>query len=176
MNTPATTLNIKRLTIHLHAPEQRHSILGALSPRSLTDIMRDVNATLAENDSVPEGLLYDPETDLYRANNPFGDKDLKWAEAMQACKDLKQIDGFTPFRAATRNELLAMTDITKHNPAVDTAKYPDIKSTWYWSSDVSAESPSDLAWGVYFDYGYASRNGQSYRGRVVAVCSRVSSQ
>ncbi|MGH8158412.1 MAG: reverse transcriptase/maturase family protein [Rhodanobacter sp.] len=39
-----------------------------------------------------------------------------------------------------------------------------------------AESPSDNAWNVNFDNGNANRNNQNNRGRVVAVCSRVSSE
>ena len=175
MNSTPPVLNIKRLTINLHPQEARASFLSSFLPNvsAMADVIRAQNA--AAND-VPEGLLYDPDTGLYRANNPFGDKEFKWSEAIQACKDLKQIEGFTPFRAATLKELFAMTDHTRHHPAVDPDKYPDIKSAWYWSADYDIQSPSDNAWSVAFGYGGAVRYDQNHRGRVVAVCSRVSSQ
>jgi hypothetical protein len=174
MNSPVSSINIKRLIINVRQPLPRSNLIGSfLSNDALAGIIKAQHAAANE---VPDGLLFDPDTGLYRANNPFGDKKFNWNEAKKACRDLKQIEGFTPFRAATLKELFAMVDITRHHPAVDPDKYPDIKSAWYWSSDYDAESPSDDAWGVGFVGGGALRYYQGYGGRVVPVCSRVSSQ
>ena len=43
--------------------------------------------------------------------------------------------------------LLTLVDITRFDPAIDTAAFPDIKGGWFWSSDLCAWS-SASAWGV----------------------------
>ncbi|MGH8158403.1 MAG: DUF1566 domain-containing protein [Rhodanobacter sp.] len=120
--------------------------------------------------------IEDMRNGLIRAFKPFADKRFTFTEAQEACAALTPLPGCTPFRSATIEELFAMGDRSRFEPAVNPDEYPDIENDWYWSSTVDAESPSVNAWDVDFDYGGAGRYSQYGRGRVVAVCSRVSSQ
>lgn len=38
------------------------------------------------------------------------------------------------WRMPTFDELFSLVDRTRYNPAIDIIKFPDTKSTWYWSS------------------------------------------
>lgn len=38
------------------------------------------------------------------------------------------------WRMPTRKELESLVDTSRYNPAIDTEKYPDTKSDWYWTS------------------------------------------
>jgi hypothetical protein len=73
--------------------------------------------------------------------------------------------GFTDWRLPTRVELLTLVDDTKWNPAIDTSKFPDCQSDWYWTSTPAAFSPADCAWIVGFGFGGAnwfSRDGRAF--------------
>lgn len=37
------------------------------------------------------------------------------------------------WRLPTVKELFALVDRGRHNPAIDTEKFPDTKSDWYWT-------------------------------------------
>jgi hypothetical protein len=77
-------------------------------------------------------------------------KRVNYADAEKACAALGE-----GWRLPTRMELESILDLTRHDPAVDTTRFPDTKSGWYWSSTPCAWS-SDDAWVVSFYDGYAS--------------------
>jgi len=85
--------------------------------------------------------------------------------AEKACAALG--DGW---RLPTRMELESILDLTRHDPAVDTAKYQDTKSAWYWTNTPCAWAAS-CAWFVHFNTGYASLNHRNYNACVRAVRS-----
>jgi hypothetical protein len=58
------------------------------------------------------------------------------------------------WRIPTFEELFSLVDRTRHDPAIDTEKFPDTKSTWYWSSTPTAWN-SAAVWVVGFGYGAA---------------------
>ena len=74
------------------------------------------------------------------------------------------------WRLPTRMELESILDLTRHDPAVDIAQFPDTKSAWYWTSTPCAWVAS-CAWIVYFSNGYASSLLRDYRACVRAVRS-----
>ncbi|NUS38286.1 MAG: DUF1566 domain-containing protein [Lysobacter sp.] len=76
-------------------------------------------------------------------------KRVSYADAEKACAALGE-----GWRLPTRMELESILDLTRHEPAVDTTRFPDTKSGWYWSSTPCAWS-SDSAWIVSFGNGYA---------------------
>jgi len=62
------------------------------------------------------------------------------------------------WRLPTREELLTLVDLTRHDPCIDTDKYPDTKSNYYWTSSECAWNKDEARWVVHFSYGnvYAS--------------------
>jgi len=67
-----------------------------------------------------------------------------------------------------RMELESILDLKRHDPAVDTSRFPDTKSTYYWTKTDCAWS-SDGAWVVGFDLGHASHAHRDYEACVRAV-------
>jgi len=53
------------------------------------------------------------------------------------------------WRLPTIQELFALVDHTRTGPAIDTEKFPDTESDWYWSSTPTAWN-SNARWVVYF--------------------------
>lgn len=53
------------------------------------------------------------------------------------------------WRLPTRHELESLVDITRHDPAIDTDKYPDTKSNAYWTSSKCAWN-AEARWVVHF--------------------------
>lgn len=92
-------------------------------------------------------------------------KIVDYAAAEMACAALG--DGW---RLPTRFELESILDLTRHAPAVDTTKFPDTKSTWYWTSTPCAWS-SDCAWIVGFYDGDALSYHRNSNACVRAVRS-----
>tara|TARA_Y100000034_G_scaffold135590_2_gene208169 strand:- start:3778 stop:4200 length:423 start_codon:yes stop_codon:yes gene_type:complete len=56
------------------------------------------------------------------------------------------------WRLPTRQELESLLDLSRHEPSIDTEKYPDTKSTYYWTSSKCAWNDA-ARWVVYFGYG-----------------------
>jgi len=86
---------------------------------------------------------------------PVGERHASHQAAMDACAALDIAGG--GWRAPTRAELFAITDVTREDPAVDTTAFPFVQARWYWSSDLTAWSAS-AAWVVLFNGGDVSYN------------------
>ena len=93
---------------------------------------------------------------------------MEFKDALEAPGKLA-IGGFKDWRLPTVEELFCLADRTKFNPAIDQDFFPKTPSSWFWSSTVDAESPSDYAWDVHFYYGSSGWNDQDYEGFVRAV-------
>ena len=94
-------------------------------------------------------------------------KNVDYATAEKACAALGE-----GWRLPTRQELESILDLTRHKPAIDTARFPDTKSDWYWTSTPYAWSP-DFAWFVCFGYGNVDdvlRDSRSEERRVGKEC------
>lgn len=57
------------------------------------------------------------------------------------------------WRLPTIQELFALVDHSRTRPAIDTEKFPDTKSDWYWSSTPTAWN-SGARWVVGFVIGF----------------------
>lgn len=90
-------------------------------------------------------------------------KQVTLAEAEKAVAALG--DGW---RIATYEELHSLVDRSRHDPAIDTEKFPDTKSAPYWTSTPCAWNKA-ARWVVYFSYGYVRDYGASY-GACVRAC------
>lgn len=89
-------------------------------------------------------------------------------KAIDACAAL-DFAGHKDWRLPTRAELLTLVDITRHEPAIDTAAFPDFpKRGWLWTSDLCAWS-SASAWYVDFDDGGVGLSRRDYDGFALAV-------
>jgi hypothetical protein len=69
------------------------------------------------------------------------------------------------WRLPTRFELESLLDLSRHDPAIDTEKYPDTKSTWYWTSSACAWNDTAV-WVVDFGGGHV---GSDRRGSFACV-------
>jgi Protein of unknown function (DUF1566) len=92
-------------------------------------------------------------------NDKFA-KRMTWNEAIEACKNLEYA-GHKDWRLPTREELLTIVDLTKHDPAADPI-FKTNADAWYLTSTPCAWF-SGLAWIVNFNDGYVSNsNKDSY--------------
>ncbi|MCX7170413.1 MAG: DUF1566 domain-containing protein [Proteobacteria bacterium] len=76
--------------------------------------------------------------------------------------------GFTDWRLPSRRELLTLVRPGAENPSIDTRYFPNTEEFGYWSSSTHDQNP-DLAWSIYFTYGYPYAYGKQndYRVRLV---------
>jgi hypothetical protein len=115
-----------------------------------------------------DGVVFAPLQGLVWSAEDVVPKACNHAAAEKACKELR-LGGFDDWRLPTIQELLTLVDYSRSEPAIDTAKFPACKSTWYWTSTPVASSP-DYAWVVYFDNGgadYGRRDSHSALARAV---------
>jgi hypothetical protein len=89
------------------------------------------------------------------------------ATAEQQCTALTA-GGHADWRLPTVEELFALADRTREDPAIDTDAFPDTKPSWYWSSTITAWNAA-CAWFVSFYDGYASGSGRGLKAFVRAV-------
>jgi hypothetical protein len=79
------------------------------------------------------------------------------------------------WRLPTVEELFALADRTRQEPAIDTDAFPDTESDWYWTSTPTAWS-SAAVWVVGFDLGNSYGAHRDYDACVRAVRSVPSGQ
>ena len=72
------------------------------------------------------------------------------------------------WRQPTRPELLSIVDLSKHNPAINAAAFPETKAEYYRTSSVVSGN-SDYRWGVGFGSGTAGSIFGSYSAWVRLV-------
>lgn len=100
------------------------------------------------------------------------DAEMDFAEAESSCAAL-DLAGFTDWRLPTVDELFALADRTRFNPAIDT-DYFECASDWYWSASAAAWSPESYAWIVDFSGGLVLSVHRGGHAFVRAVrCARV---
>ena len=90
-----------------------------------------------------------------------------WKDAKQACADCR-VAGATDWRLPTVKELLSLVDYGRVNPAVDTNFFAG-EFGYTWTSNIDAESPSDVAWLVGLRDGYVDRHYRTLQLLVRAV-------
>lgn len=77
-----------------------------------------------------------------------------WEQALNYCEELT-LANKTDWCLPNIKELESITDDTRLYPAIDTAYFPNVIASYYWSSTTNASNPHD-AWGVNFNVGYVS--------------------
>jgi hypothetical protein len=101
-----------------------------------------------------DGTVTDTRSDLTWSKATLCDREINHATAEQLCTEL-DLAGHTDWRLPTVDELFALADRTRTEPALDTDAFPDTQSDWYWTSTIAAWS-SGFAWIVGFYDGYAN--------------------
>lgn len=86
-------------------------------------------------------------------------------QAQKACAELGE-----GWHLPTRMELESILDLTRHDPAIDTERFPDTKSASYWTGTPCAWL-SGYAWIVNFNLGGAHDGRYDYGACVRAVRS-----
>jgi hypothetical protein len=118
---------------------------------------------------LPDGVHRIDGTDLLYT---FTDK-VSHHDAPGVVAKLEQVPGHTPWDLAEPREAILLVDYGRHNPAVDAAKHPGIKSDWHWTRTPDASSPADCAWFVNFGTGSIFRYFRGGLCRALAVCRPV---
>ena len=75
-------------------------------------------------------------------------KSVTYEEAEKAIKALGP-----GWRLPTRQELESILDLSRHDPAIDTERFPDTQSTYYWTSTPCAWNKTSAVWFVGFGSG-----------------------
>ena len=101
--------------------------------------------------------------------DPRETESMTHADAEKYIAALNEKESGKGWRLPTVDELFALADRTKFNPAIDKRFFPRCKSDYYWTSTPAADSPADYAWFVYFYDGYAGWGRRDYRAFVRAV-------
>lgn len=99
--------------------------------------------------SLPQLLRPKPEIPLYLEWSPTlgNGSRMSYADAEAACAALGE-----GWRLPTIQELLSLVDLSRHDPAIDVAAYPNTKHGAYWTRTPVSWAPS-AAWVVNFYYG-----------------------
>jgi len=153
------TIAIKNLTLNITLP-------------TAPQIALDMGKIDSWSESPPQPPRLEWAEDLTNGKSVNEAKALEAIEALNA----KLSPGEPKWRMPTRREQEACQDLTRHDPCVDPALYPGVRSGWHWTSDKCAWS-SDYAWVVSFnggDSGYGRR--VSYNAFVRAVRELPASQ
>jgi len=93
-----------------------------------------------------------------------------WEQALTYCENLT-LGGHSDWRLPNRNELQAIVDYSRYNPAIDTTYFPGTVASGYWSSTTGAYDTGDAlyAWTVNFNVGLVSGYGKGHDYSVRAV-------
>ncbi|MDP2141330.1 MAG: DUF1566 domain-containing protein [Gammaproteobacteria bacterium] len=91
-----------------------------------------------------------PAPQLEWSSTLLDGKDVTLAEAEAAVAALGE-----GWRLPTVKELFSLVDHGRHAPAIDTEKFPDTKSDWYWTGTPCSWN-ANARWVVYFGGGSVS--------------------
>jgi hypothetical protein len=102
-------------------------------------------------DTHSSGVVLDRVTGLTWQRALTG-KLVTFADARRNCEELT-LAGYDDWRLPSRIELASILDLTRTQPAIDVAVFPNTPSDWFWTSSAAAGDPQS-AWYVYFYFGY----------------------
>ncbi len=178
-------LHISIGTLNIHPAST--PILAQLDSITAPLTVEVANATghtkiLADGTALPDGsdrtdhvAVIDHSTGLMWSVESLGstedaDDGISQEACAKRCSDLRLL-GHADWRLPTRSELAALVDETRHEPAIDTALFPLMKSRWHWTNTPCAWS-SASAWFVDFDLGLVDSLLRSDYGFALA-CRRA---
>jgi len=113
-------------------------------------------------------VVVDRRSGLMWSRVELVEKPMNWETADKTCRELK-LAGYSDWRMPTVEELFALADRTRHEPAIEKTAFPECKSSWYWTSTPYAPSPGGCAWSVSFLNGSAGWGDRDGYGFVRAV-------
>ncbi|MCP4697683.1 MAG: DUF1566 domain-containing protein [Gammaproteobacteria bacterium] len=90
-----------------------------------------------------------------------------WENASAYCEKLV-LDGKSDWRQPLIDELKRLLDYGQSHPAADTAIFPEMRSSYYWSDSSYVNDPGQ-AWGVNFDNGFVLTYNKGSTGYVRCV-------
>ncbi len=100
---------------------------------------------------------------------------LEWSPTLLEGKRVKRVGAEAAvaelgegWRLPTVDELQTILDRSRHSPAADTERFPDMQSEPYWTS-TPCSWDSDARWVVYFSYG-AFNDDLAYGRACVRAC------
>jgi hypothetical protein len=118
-----------------------------INKKSIGISLPNANVSIVVNDEQQNLLAENSVANLEWSKTLFDGESVKYEKAEKAVAELGE-----GWRLPTRYELESLLDLTKHDPAVDEEKYPDTKSSCYWTSTPCAWNDAAV-WVVYFGYG-----------------------
>lgn len=122
-----------------------------------------VDSPAAEAPAATASVL-EPATGLEWSKTLLDGEKVNFEKAEKAVAELGE-----GWRLPNREELLTLVNLERHDPCIDTDKYPDTKSTWYWTSTPCAWNKESARWVVHFYYGSVNYDGFSSLACVRAV-------
>ncbi len=85
--------------------------------------------------------------------------DMNWSSAISSCEDLS-VDSYHDWRLPNFNELYALADKSKSDPALDNTIFTNIPTNAdYWSS-TTIKDANDTAWSINFYDGTTGTTGK----------------
>ena len=111
---------------------------------TITIDLASSNMSIALTDATPAHLA----ARLEWSDTLLGGKSVTYAAAQEAIAALGP-----GWRMPTRQELESLLDLSCHDPAIDTEKFPDTKSNGYWTSTPCAWNDAAV-WVVDFYFGH----------------------
>jgi len=148
------------------SPRQVLAIASALCAQETESLGAPIATEVHSRFTIDGDTVHDALTGLVWTRETLAGGRRKWADAKTAASECR-VGGFTDWRLPTIQEFLSIVDYSRTEPAIDQAFH--CESAWYWSATPYASSPSDSAWGVFFDDGGSYWSGQSVEGFVRAV-------
>ena len=172
-------------TVNIRMPSKPLPLLAELSSiefpsgapaakggHQFTKVLADGTELPAGSDRTDHVAVIDHSTGLMWSVESLGSTDdaddgISQEACEKRCSELRLL-GHADWRLPTRFELASLVDDTRHEPAIDTALFPRVKSRWHWTSTPCAWS-SASAWFVLFSYGYVSYYHRCSLGFALAV-------
>jgi hypothetical protein len=113
-----------------------------------------------------DGTVTDTSTELMWQQTASSDT-MTWEKALAYCEGLN-FGGHTDWRLPSFKELRSLADHSRYEPAINRTYFPNIISSFYWSSTTDANYTYSAS-GVHFEYGYGHiyKKNSSYYVRAV---------
>ena len=113
-----------------------------------------------------DGTVTDNDTNLMWIQKK-ADTTMTWKDALAYCENLT-FAGHSDWRLPNIKELISIVDYNAYVPAIDTTFFPDMESSYYWTSTTYTFN-TDEAWILNFYNGYDFYTSKSFALYVIAV-------
>lgn len=113
----------------------------------IADYTDNGDSTVTDNVT---GLMWEQKTDDGGPRDM--DNTYTWKDALAYCENLT-LGGYTDWRMPTPKELERLVDLTRSNPAIDTAYFPNTKSGKYWTGTTCSGCHKHKAFAMDFNDG-----------------------